>query len=132
MPAELQARATSASAGFVESQMQPNDLVAIIQWSAGRINVVEDFTGDRDRLIADLAKIDNSPTSDAGGLYGLMNATMTLRTLREQKALIYFTGPAFRQSVGRDQLQTLIEAAQQANVAFYPVDVSALPAADRK
>lgn len=128
----LQARAISASAGFVESQMQPNDLIAIMKWRAGRLNVVEDFTGDRDRLIASLADLENRPNSDAGGFDGLINATRMLQPLREKKSLIYFTGPAFRQSIGRDQLQTLVEAAQQASVAFYPIDVSALPAADRK
>ncbi len=130
-PAETQRRAAAASAKFIESQLQPNDLVAIMTCSGG-VKVVEDFTAERDRLIADLGQLENRPASDAGGFEGLLSATKMLSALREKKELVYFTTPAFREKVGPDQIQTLIEAAQSANVAFYPIDVSALIAAGHK
>jgi len=130
-PAESQRRAAAAAAKFVESQVHPNDLIAIMTCSGG-VKVVEDFTADRDRLIAVLGQLENRPASDAGGPDALLAATRMLRLLPAKKELIYFMAPAFRQSTSPDQLQTLIQAAEQANVAFYPVDVSALIAADRK
>jgi VWFA-related protein len=131
VPAELQTRAISASAGFIREQMQPNDLVAIMTATPG-IKVVEDFTFDRDRLVAGLGKLSFDTNSDAAGLDGLLSATKLLRPLPNKKALVYFATPASRQSLAQAQIQTVIEAAQSANVAFYPIDISALPAADRK
>jgi len=130
-PTESQARAASAAAKFVETQMRPSDLISIMTCSGG-VRVVEDFTADRDRLIADLGQLENRPASDAGGLEGLLTATKMLGALPEKKELVYFTTPAVREKVGPDQIQTLIESAQSANVAFYPIDVSALIAAGRK
>ncbi len=130
VPAELQARATATGAAFVKNQMQPNDLVAIMTANPG-VKVVEDFTGDRDRLVAVLGKLSFDSSSGAGGLDRLLNATKMLRPLPQKKALIYFTTPELRQLAGPAQLQTLIDAAQSANVAYYPIDISAL-VTDRK
>jgi hypothetical protein len=111
--------------------MQPNDLVAIMTAAPG-VKVVEDFTFDRDRLVAGLGELSFDTNSGAGGLDGLLSATKLLRPLPNKKAMVYFTTPGLRQSIGPAQIQTVIEAAQSANVAFYPIDISALPAADRK
>jgi hypothetical protein len=37
--------------------------------------------------------------------------------------LIYFVPLALRESLGQQQLQSLIEAAKRANLAFYPIDI---------
>jgi VWFA-related protein len=130
-PAEWQAHATSASAEFVRSQMQPNDLVAIMTASPGT-KVVQDFTSDHDRLIAALGELSFDSNSDAGGPDGLLTVTKMLSALREKKSLVYFTTPAFRQSLSQDQIQSLIDLGKSANVAFYPIDVSTLLGAGRK
>jgi VWFA-related protein len=50
---------------FVERQMQPNDLVAIIRTSAG-IGALQQFTGDRRQLLAAIERIKWSPSFRGG------------------------------------------------------------------
>jgi hypothetical protein len=131
-PADLQALATSAAAAFVKLRMQPDDLASIMSTSGGAVKVIEDFTDDRDKLTAALAKLDNNPAASPGGLDALLRATRMLSVLRAKKSLIYFAMPSLRESGSPEQLQAVVQAAQEADAAFYPIDAAGLHSADRK
>jgi VWFA-related protein len=51
MPVADQRRALEAALKFVRTQMTTADLIAIMRYSGGAVDVVQDFTGDRDRLL---------------------------------------------------------------------------------
>ena len=46
-----QVRALRASQNFVRTQMTAGDLMAIMMFTGGAVQVLQDFTGDRDRLL---------------------------------------------------------------------------------
>src|SRR4029079_1086708 len=50
MPPPDLLRAYSASRKFVEMQMQPQDLVAIMTFQGGAVRVKQDFTANREQL----------------------------------------------------------------------------------
>src|SRR6202044_3449781 len=52
MPPGDQARALSAALKFVRTQITSADLLAILRYSGGAVEVLQDFTGDRDRLLS--------------------------------------------------------------------------------
>ncbi len=52
MPPSDQIRALAAAEKFVRTQMTPADLVAILRYSGGAVDVLQDFTGDHDRLLS--------------------------------------------------------------------------------
>ncbi len=52
MPPADQFRALAAAQKFIRVQMRPEDLVAILRYSGGAVNVLQDFTDDRDRLLS--------------------------------------------------------------------------------
>src|ERR1700737_4787069 len=68
-----QYRALSAAQKFVSTEMQPQDVFAILRYSGSSVEVLQDFTGDRARLLSILATLavgerqgyDNSTSGDA-------------------------------------------------------------------
>src|SRR5262249_46662892 len=54
MPPGDQIRAFTAAQKFVRTQMTPADLVAIMMYAGGAVQVLEDFTADRERLLSTL------------------------------------------------------------------------------
>src|SRR5205823_14395625 len=50
MPVPDQLRALNAARRFIRTQMAPADLMAIMKFSTGSVQVLEDFTNDRDEL----------------------------------------------------------------------------------
>src|ERR1700720_290019 len=50
MPVPDQLRALNAARKFIRTQMAPADLMAIMKFSTGSVQVLEDFTNDRDEL----------------------------------------------------------------------------------
>jgi uncharacterized membrane protein YdfJ with MMPL/SSD domain len=50
-PAE-QIRALTAAKNFIRTQMQAADLIAIMRYSGGAVDVLQDFTDDRSRLLS--------------------------------------------------------------------------------
>jgi VWFA-related protein len=115
-----QYRALSAAQKFVRTEMQPQDVFAILRYSGSFVEVLQDFTGDRARLLSILATLavgekqgyDNSTsgdaaTSDSGSSFGqddaefnifntdrqlsaLQTAANMLGRLSEKKCLVYF------------------------------------------
>src|SRR5580692_6219777 len=52
MPPWDQVRALAAAEKFIRSQITAADLVAILRYAGGAVDVLQDFTADRDRLLS--------------------------------------------------------------------------------
>ena len=157
MPIQDQIRAQTAALKFLRTQMSASDLMAIMTFSS-EVKVVEDFTGDRDRLEKDIKKmvigegqgldetVSDDSSSDTGAAFqqddsefnifntdrqlsALETAVRMLGSLNEKKALVYFASGVTRNGVDNQaQLQSTINAAIRANVSFYPIDARGLVA----
>jgi VWFA-related protein len=153
MPPADQLRAFRAAAQFVRTQMTPADLVAILAFDGGAVQVHEDFTADRERLLSTLQTLivgeDEdvvSTSADTGAAFGqdsgefnvfrsdrqlsaLQTAARMLGQLSEKKSLIYFaSGLRLNGSDNQAQLRATINAASRAGVSFFPVDARGLVA----
>jgi VWFA-related protein len=130
MSAQDVLRVQESAIKFVEEQMKPSDLITIMTFTTD-LKVVQDFSGDRDILIAALRGIVPAPDAAPAGdrnpqLRALQSAATTLTPIPGKKALIYFSTGAPRTGVDdQDQLKATINAAVQANVAIYSVDSAA-------
>lgn len=158
MPYDDQQRALRAAEKFVRTQMTPADLIAIMRYQGGSVDVLQDFTGDRNRVLSILEtmivgegqgsaeSIDDASSADTGAAFGqddsefnifnndrqlsaLMTAAKMLGSLSEKKSLLYFAS-GLRMS-GLDnlaQLHATIDAAVRAGVSFWPIDARGLVA----
>src|SRR5436190_17392818 len=141
-------RSFSAADKFVRTQMTPADLVAIMTFMDGTVRVVQDFTDNRPRLFEVMQKFmfpeDNANDVEAAGAFGqdssefnvfntnrqlaaLQTAVNMLRTVKEQKSLVYFaSGLRLSGTDNQAQLRATINAANRANVSFFPIDARGL------
>ena len=138
--------------------MTPADLVAIMRYKGGSVDVLQDFTADRNRLLSILEtmvvgegqgsveSIDDASSADTGAAFGqddsefnifnndrqlsaLMTAAKMLGSLSEKKSLIYFaSGMRMNGLDNLAQLHATIDAAVRAGVSFWPVDARGLVA----
>jgi VWFA-related protein len=152
-----QIRAQDAALKFLRTQITPSDLVAIMTFSSD-LNVLEDFTDDRDKLEKDIKKltigegqgldetISDDSAADTGAAFqqddtefnifntdrqlaALESAARMLGALNEKKALVYFSSGITRNGLDNQaQLLATVNAAIRANVAFYPIDARGLVA----
>jgi VWFA-related protein len=157
MPIQDQVRAQAAALKFLKTQMTASDLMAIMTFS-NDIKVVEDFTGDRDKLARDINHLiigegqgldetaSDDSASDTGAAFtqddsefnifntdrqlsALATAARMLSSLNEKKALVYFASGMTRNGTDNQaQLQATVNAAIRANVSFYPIDARGLVA----
>jgi VWFA-related protein len=152
-----QLRAYEAARKFVRTQMTPSDLVAIMAFMDGSVQVMQDFTGDRDRLLSVIETLvvgedenaistNDASSSDTGASFGqndgefnifftdrqlaaLQTAATMLGRLNEKKALVYFaSGLRLNGTNNQAQLNATLNAAIRAGVAFWPVDARGLVA----
>ena len=153
-----QIRALTAADKFVSSQMTANDLVAILRYSGGAVEVLQDFTADRDRLRSILQTMivgegqgfgesnADASTPDAGAAFGqddsefnifntdrqlsaLQTASQMLARLSEKKSLVYFaSGLRLNGLNNQAQLRATVNAAIRAGVSFWPIDARGLVA----
>ena len=158
MPPPDQLRALKAAQTFIREQMQPADLIAIMRYAGGSVDVLQDFTGDRNRLLSILETIivgegqglgessSDASTSDIGAAFGqddsefnifntdrqlsaLQTAADILGHLSEKKLLIYFaSGLSLNGLNNQAQLHATINAAVRAGVSFWPIDARGLVA----
>jgi VWFA-related protein len=155
MPPADQMRAFSAAQTFIDKQMQPTDLLAIMTFAGGAVRVKQDFTADRGALreviqtliFGDDKDGDGIPdNTDIGTAFGqddaefsilntdrqlsaLQTAATMLRALPEQKSLIYFASGLRLNGVDNQaQLRATTNAAIRANVALSPIDARGLVA----
>lgn len=156
-PAE-QMRALGATKKFLQTQMGSADLVAILRYSGGSVDVLQDFTSDRARLLSILETLivgedqawqesaDDASSSDTGAAFGqddsefntfnndrqlsaLQTAATMLAHLSEKKSLIYFAGGLRLHGLDNQaQLHATIDDAIRAGVSFWPVDARGLVA----
>ncbi len=154
MPLPDQIRAFNAAKRFVRTQMSANDLVALMAFQSGSVQVLEDFTADRERLLGTIetlivgedenAVLDAQTKADTGAAFGqndaefsifftdrqlaaLQTAATMLGRLSEKKSLIYFaSGLRLNGTNNQAQLHATINAAIRAGVSFWPVDARGL------
>ncbi len=159
MPPSDQLRALAAAQKFIRTQMGPADLLAILRYSGGAVNVLQDFTHDRDRLLSIIQTMivgegqgfdesaSDSSTPDVGAAFGqddsefnifntdrqlsaLQTAAKMLGQLSEKKSLIYFaSGLRLNGLDNQAQLHATINSAIRAGVSFWPIDARGLVAA---
>jgi VWFA-related protein len=158
MPPTDQQRALVAAEKFVRTQMTAADLVAIMRYQGGSVDVVQDFTGDRNRLLSILEtlivgegqgsveSVDDASSADTGAAFGqddsefniftndrqlsaLQTAAKMLGSLSEKKSLIYFaSGMRLHGLDNLAQLHATVDAAVRSGVSFWPVDARGLVA----
>jgi VWFA-related protein len=158
MPVPDQLRAFQAAKKFIRMQMTAADLVAIMAFTSGSVQVLQDFTDDRSRLLSVIETLivgedENAPSdntdasrSDTGTAFGqndaefnifftdrqlaaLQTAASMLGRLNEKKALVYFaSGLRLNGANNQAQLHATINAAIRAGVSFWPVDARGLVA----
>lgn len=158
MPQADQMRALEAAQKFIRTQMTTADLVAILRYSGSSVDILQDFTADRNHLLSILqtmvvgegqegAEIANDDSSaDTGAAFGqddsefnifttdrqlaaLQTAAEALGRLNEKKSLIYFaSGLNLNGLDNQAQLVATEQAAIRAGVSFWPIDARGLVA----
>jgi len=153
-----QLRALAAAEKFVRTQMMTADLISILRYSGGSVDVLQDFTADRNRLLSVLETLvvgegqgsvesaDDASSADTGAAFGqddsefnvfntdrqlsaLQTAARMLGQLNEKKSLIYFASGLRLNGVDNEaQLQATVDAAIRAGVSFWPIDARGLVA----
>jgi VWFA-related protein len=158
MPPGDQLRALSAAEKFVRTQITAVDLVAILRYQGGSVDVLQDFTADRNRLLSILETmivgegqgsvetVDDASSADTGAAFGqddsefnvfntdrqlsaLQTASKMLGNINEKKALVYFaSGLRLNGIDNQAQLHATIDSAIRAGVSFWPIDSRGLVA----
>jgi VWFA-related protein len=92
LPPTDQLRALTAAEKFVGTQMSPADLVAILRYQGGSVEVLQDFTADRNRLLSILEtmivgegqgsveSVDDASSADTGRRLARTTASSTFLT----------------------------------------------------
>ncbi|HEY4364254.1 MAG TPA: VWA domain-containing protein [Bryobacteraceae bacterium] len=129
MTAAEQARAQQSALKFVQEQMTSADVVSVMT-STPSVQVLQDFTGDREAVAAVLRTIVPGPAasaSPADRLQAIQQASALLSPVTGKKSLLYFSAGALQTgTVDADQLKTTVNEALRANVAIYPIDARAV------
>ncbi len=153
-----QLRALSAAEQFLRTQMTTVDLVSILRYQGGSVDILQDFTADRNKLLSILETlivgegqgsaetIDDASSADTGAAFGqddsefnvfntdrqlsaLQTAAKMLGQLNEKKSLIYFaSGLRLNGIDNQAQLHATVDAAIKAGVSFWPIDARGLVA----
>jgi len=153
-----QARALAAAQKFVRTQMSSADLVSIMRYSTGSVDVLQDFTADRGKLLSILETMlvgegrnyaeaaDDTGSADMGAAFGqddgefnifntdrqlaaLQTAVQMLGQVNEKKSLIYFAGGLRLNGIDNQaQLHATVDAAIRAGVTLWPIDTRGLVA----
>jgi VWFA-related protein len=153
-----QLRALSAAEQFLRTQMTTVDLVSVLRYQGGSVDILQDFTSDRNKLLSILETlivgegqgsvetIDDASSADTGAAFGqddsefnvfntdrqlsaLQTAAKMLGQLSEKKSLIYFaSGLRLNGIDNQAQLRATVDAAIKAGVSFWPVDARGLVA----
>jgi VWFA-related protein len=153
-----QVRALTAAMQFVRTQLTTADLVSILRYDGGAVDILQDFTADRDRLLSILQTlivgesqgseetIDDASSADTGAAFGqddsefnvfntdrqlsaLETAAKMLGQLNEKKSLVYFASGLRLNSIDNQaQLHATVDSAIKAGVSFWPIDARGLVA----
>ena len=151
-----QIRALTAAQTFIRNQMTSADMISVLRYTGGSVDVLQDFTADRDRLLSILETMivgegqgeqysnQDASRADTGAAFGqddgefnifntdrqlaaLQTAASLLGQLKEKKALLYFASGLRLNSVDNQaQLRATVDAAVRAGISFWPVDARGL------
>ena len=153
-----QLRALAAAEKFVRTQMTAVDLVSILRYQGGAVDVLLDFTADRSKMLSILETmvvgegqgsaegVEDSSSADTGAAFGqdssefnifntdrqlsaLQTAAHMLGQMNEKKTLLYFaSGLRLNGNDNQAQLHATVDAAIRAGVSFWPIDARGLVA----
>ncbi len=153
-----QIRALEAAQRFLRTQMTESDMVAILQYAGGSVQVLNDFTQDRAALLVTIRTLmvgeeqdytgnpTDASTPDVGAAFGqndgefnlfntdrqlaaLQTAANMLGRLGEKKILLYFSSGLRLNGVDNQaQLFATVNASIRAGVALWPIDARGLVA----
>jgi VWFA-related protein len=150
-------RATEAALKFVRTQLTSVDMVAIMRFDGSSVDILQDFTADRNRLLSILQTLivgenskfaEENSSSDTGAdaafgqndaefnmfntdrqLAALQTAVQMLGHLNEKKTLIYFaSGLALNGIDNQAQMHATTDAAIRAGVVLWAIDARGLVA----
>jgi VWFA-related protein len=158
LPPADQMRALSAAEQFVRTQMTTADMIAILRYEGASVDILQDFTSDRNRLLSILETMvvgegqgsedttDDSSTADTGAAFGqddsefnvfntdrqlsaLQTAAQMLGLVNEKKSLLYFaSGMRLNGIDNQAQLHATADAAIKAGVSIWTIDARGLVA----
>lgn len=158
MPVLDQLRALDSAQKFIQKNMTAADLMCIIRYNGAGVEVLQDFTGDRERLQTIIATLvvgeadntgeanNDASAADTGSAFGqddsefnvfntdrqlaaLQTVAKTLGGLNEKKVLIYFaSGMQLNGLDNQAQLRATVNDAVRAGVQFWPIDARGLTA----
>src|ERR1700733_2798827 len=158
LPPADEMRALTAAEQFVRTQLTTVDLVSIMRYNGGSVDILQDFTADRDRLLSILEtmvvgegqgsadSVDDSSSADTGAAFGqddsefnvfntdrqlsaLQTAAHMLGQVSEKKSLIYFASGMRLQGIDNQaQMHATADTAIKSGVAIWTVDARGLVA----
>ena len=158
LPPADEMRALEAAEKFVRTQMTTADSIAILRYQGGSVDILQDFTADRNRLLSILATIvvgegnglagtvDDASSTDTGTAFGqddsefnvfntdrqlsaLQTAARMLGKVNEKKSLIYFaSGLRLNGIDNQAQMHATADTAIKAGVTIWTVDARGLVA----
>src|SRR5450432_1517882 len=151
-------RAVDAARNYIDKQMQPADLVALVSLDTG-VSLDQDFTADKQALLRGVGRYngsqgqglaagatstsnqvedttaytpDESEYNDVNTdreLYAITSISKSLSTINQKKSLLYFSGGLSRDGIeNQASLRGAINAAVRSNLSIYSVDTRGLHA----
>ena len=158
LPPSDQMRALEAAEKFVRTQMTTADLVSIMSYQGGSVDILQDFTADRNRLLSILETMvvgegqglegttDDASSADTGAAFGqddsefnvfntdrqlsaLQTASHMLGQVSEKKSLLYFaSGLRLNGIDNQAQMHATADEAIKDGVTIWTVDARGLVA----
>jgi VWFA-related protein len=158
LPPADQMRALEAAEKFVRTQMTTADLIAVLRYQGGSVDILQDFTADRNRLLSILETMavgegqglegttDDASSADTGAAFGqddgefnvfntdrqlaaLQTAAHMLGQVSEKKSLIYFASNLRLNGIDNQaQMHATADEAIRSGVSFWTVDARGLVA----
>ncbi|HWE84494.1 MAG TPA: VWA domain-containing protein [Terracidiphilus sp.] len=158
LPPADQMRSLTAAETFIRTQMTTADMIAVLRFEGGSVDILQDFTDDRKRLLSILetmvvgegqgsaGSVDDSSTADTGAAFGqddsqfnvfntdrqlsaLETAARMLGHVNEKKSLLYFaSGLRLNGIDNQAQLHATVDAAIKAGVSIWTIDARGLVA----
>jgi VWFA-related protein len=158
LPPADEMRALTAAEQFVRTQLTTVDLVSIMRYNGGSVDILQDFTADRNRLLSILEtmvvgegqgtadSVDDASSADTGAAFGqddsefnvfntdrqlsaLQTAAHMLGNVSEKKSLLYFaSGLRLNGIDNQAQMHATADAAIKAGVSIWTVDARGLVA----
>jgi VWFA-related protein len=158
LPPADQMRSLEAAEKFIRTQMTSVDMVSIMRYEGGGVDILQDFTDDRSRLLSILETMvvgegqglagttDDASSADTGAAFGqddsefnvfntdrqlsaLQTAAHMLGQVNGKKSLLYFASGLHLNGIDNQaQMHATADEAIRSGVQFWPVDARGLVA----